>query len=236
MNNEILSLSDIKLKTNFCIEPGAHEAEYHFPGVFLNYKGLNKSFRIIDYGVSLGSQNKANNNYSILLDSLLSDYMPEIFTCIYLKQEGAGIITNCSAISEDVDKNTVVVRTLGANRNIYTGDTKILEQAEEYYKKIGHIDSDDHGYSPELLKQANDIYTLLNNLSKSARMTAFAAYITKTNNPVSPFIERIGIVDFAQFNPSTGKLAGNPIWGADCFFGMINTALWFHKKMNHIHK
>jgi hypothetical protein len=208
------------------IEEAVHEAYAEYPRV-ISGKLFNIDLGIVRLIQASGkeSQDKALKNFEHLTNTELKRFMPTFIYRLNMSSDDAHMLV----INEFApDDSSVAVRSIGANNNIYTGSTKILDEAESYFRQQGSVDDTGHGTDPGLASQAKRIESILLEYSLTARMSAFSVVVRKTDNRLHPFQAELKLRDLAQITRQAGKLEGYPIWGPDCFWGMVNTVLWFH--------
>jgi hypothetical protein len=227
MPKEIFFRHEQPVLTALPVEEAIHEASTEYPRV--------KSDELLDTDlgtvrlirVSGGrSQAKALYNFKYLSDTELKPILPAFIYPLNLTDDDHMLVINEFA----QDDFTVTVRTIGANNNIYTGSTKILDEAELYSRQHGVTDKEGHGRIGDLEAQGEKIAQLLSRHSLTARMSAFSVVVRKTNDPQNPFQAELKLRDLSQVTRQAGKLSGYPIWGIDCFYGMLHTISWWHKK------
>ncbi len=200
-------------------EPAIHEGIIEYPRV----ESTRGKVRII-HTINEAAQQRAVGNYTHLIKiPEMSPILPTFVAPITLPSVSLLVIDEYAP-----DDSFVAVRTMGANHNVYTGNTKILDEAEQYFRERGQTDHNGRGTIPELTRQANQVEQLLRKHQLTARMSAFSVVIQQTNDQRQPFRTVVKIRDLAQVTRHLDALEGYPIWGVDCFWGMINTALWFH--------
>jgi len=202
------------------VEPAIHEGIVEYPRV----KSPGGIIRII-HTRNETEQQRAVDNFTHLKNiPEMLPVLPSFIRPITLLSAPLLVIDEFAP-----DDSYVAVRTLGANQNVYTGKTDILDEAEVYFRQHGQIGSTGYGIIPELAIQAQILERALSKHMLTARMSAFSVVVNRTNDQNQPFQATLKIRDLSQITRQAAKLAGYPIWGADCFWGMISTALWFHK-------
>jgi hypothetical protein len=186
-----------------------------------------KYFRLIS-GLSQSEVSQAEEIFLVLQKTTLQPYLPS-FQYHIITSDATDTDNQHSLIIDEpaFNSNMISIRTIGSKGNVYTGDTNILNRANEYYTrkyslsenkgKLEGIDNEIDQFIRYLIQ--NDIWM---------RMSACTLTITETGNILDPYVYAIRIHDLTQVRIQEQNNKRYPIWGRCYFFGMFETCLWFH--------